>query len=141
MKKIVHSRLLCILIMVSMLVLGIYCENIRTDSSFSGSDGKIGTVSLQAADNLADIHIYRGKSPLRLIEEVVLSRQSGRAFAVTRISQCLIAALFMADAYLLFLSIQKSALCIAGYGNQYNRRTLDYIHHNDGKKSHNLFLS
>ncbi len=98
MKKIVHSRLLCILIMVSMLVLGIYCENIRTDSSFSGSDGKIGTVSL-------------------------------------------IAALFMADAYLLFLSIQNSALCIAGYGNQYNRRTLDYIHHNDGKKSHNLFLS
>lgn len=139
MRKIVHSRLLCIFIMVSMLVLGIYCEEIHSDSSFSCAAKTISTSSLQAADNLSDIHIYCETSPLRLIEELIFSRQTARAAAAVRFSQCLIAALFMVGAYLLSLSFQHSALCIAGYDNQYNRRTLDYIHHNDGKKSHNLY--
>lgn len=140
MKKTVHSRLLCILLMISMLVLGIYCEDVHTDSSFSCADTTTGTVSLQTADKLADINIYCPKSPLRLIEELVLSRQPGHALAVIRLGQCLIAALFLAGLYLLFLSIQNAALCTAGTDNQYSRRTLDYIHQNDGKKSHILHL-
>lgn len=139
MRKIVHSKVLCILILASVLALGIYCEDIHMDSSFSNAAVKTSTVSLQAMGTLADIHIYCEKSPLRLIEEFVLSRQSARAAVVIRFSQCLIAALFMDSAYLLSLSCQRSALCSAGYGNQYSCRTLDYIHHNDGKKSHMIF--
>lgn len=139
MRKIVHSRLLCILIMVSVLVLGTYCEDVHSDSSFSRAADTISTFSLQAANNLADIHIYCEKSPLRLIEEFIFSRQTAHDTAVIRFSQCLIAVLLMVGAYLLSLSFQYSALCIAGYDNQYSRRTLDYIHHHDGKKSHNLF--
>lgn len=140
MRKIVHSRLLCILLMISMFVLGIYCEEVHMNSSFSCADGKISTASLQAASSFADISIYCGKSSQRLIEEVVLSRQSGHVPVMTRLSQCLIAVLFMAGMYLLSLSFRNSVLCTDGYQNQYNRRTLEYIHHNDGKKSHILLI-
>lgn len=136
MKKIVHSRLLCILLMVSMLVLGIYCEDIHKDSSFFRVfDGPCAT-SLQAADRIADTHIYLGKNSLSLIEEFVLTRQSARTSNGLRISQFMLSALLIISAYLLSLSFRNSNLCTDGYRNQYNRRTLEYIHHNDGKKSH-----
>lgn len=125
--------------MVSVLILGIYCEDIHTDSSFSHTAGNVSTVYLCTAGNLADIHIYCGKGSQRLIEEFILSRQTARTAVVIRLSQCLITALLMTGAYLLSLFFQNAALCIAGYDNQYNRRTLDYIHHNDGKKSHIFF--
>lgn len=136
MRKIVHSRLLCILLMISMLVLGIYCEDIHNDSSFSrGFDGPY-AASLRTADHIADTHAYLEKSSLSLIEEFVLTRQSARTSAAFRISQCILFALLIISAYLLSLSFRNSNLCTDGYPNQYNRRTLEYIHHNDGKKSH-----
>ncbi len=138
MQKIVHSRLICILMMISVLVLGIYCENVYTDSSFSCAGIENSTVFLRSADSLADIHIYCEKSSLRLIQESVLTRQSARVSAM-RLSQCLITVLLLVSMYLLSLSFRNSALCIVGYDNQCNRRTLDYIHHNDGKKSRILF--
>lgn len=136
MRKNVHSRLLCILLMASMLVLGIYCEDIHNDSSFSRVFDEPYTASLQAADHIADTHVYLGKGSLSLIEEFVLTRQSARTSIVLRISQCTLAALLVISAYLLFLSFRNSNLRTDGYHNQYSRRTLEYIHHIDGKKSH-----
>ncbi|MDE5699803.1 MAG: hypothetical protein K2I96_20765 [Lachnospiraceae bacterium] len=136
MRKIVHSRLLCVLLMVSMLVLGIYCEDIHNDSSFSRVFDEPYAASLQAADHIADTHIYLGKGSLSLIEDFVPARQSARTSIALRISQCMIFALLIIGAYLLSLSFRNSNLCMDGYGNLYNRRTLEYIHHNDGKKSH-----
>lgn len=136
MKKTVHSRLLCILLMVSMLVLGIYCENIHNGSSFSRVFDGPYAASLQAADHIADTHIYLGKGSLSLIEEFVLTRQTARTSTALRISQCMLSALLIISAYLLSLSFRNFNLCTNGYRNQYNRRTLEYIHHNDGKKSH-----
>lgn len=136
MRKTVHSRLLCIFLMLSMLVLGIYCEDIHEDSSFFRASDNTYTASLQAADPIADTHIYHEKSSMRLIEEFVLARQSARSSTVLRISQYMVAFLLMTSVYLLSISIQNSDLCTDGYHNQYNRRTLEYMHHNDGKKSH-----
>ena len=129
MKKTVHSRLLCILIMVSMLVPGIY-------SSFSSVFDDSHTSFLQAADHIADTHIYHEESSLRLIETFVLTRQSARTSTILRISQYMILFLLMTSVYLLSISIQNSDLFTGGYRNQYSRRTLEYIHRNDGKKSH-----
>ncbi len=140
MRKTVHSSVICILLTLSMLVLGIYCADIHGDSSFSRASYETCTASLQAADNLADTHIYYAKNSMRLMEEFVLARQSARGCTVVRLSQCLLAALFMAGVYLLYLSFRNSALCVVGHDNQYGSRTLDYIHHIDGKKSHILFL-
>lgn len=137
MKKIVHSRLLCISLMISMLVLGIYCEDIHNDSSFLRVSDDISSASLQAADHLADTYIYCEKLSLNLIEEFVLTRQSVRTFTIMRMILCALTALYMISAYLLLLSFRNSERCADGFDNQYNRRTLEYIHHNDGKKSHN----
>lgn len=136
MKKTVYSRLLCILIMVSMLVPGIYCEDIHSDSSFSSVFDDSHTSFLQAADHIADTHIYHEESSLRLIETFVLTRQSARTSTILRISQYMILLLLMTSVYLLSISIQNSDLFTGGYRNQYSRRTLEYIHRNDGKKSH-----
>ncbi len=136
MKKSVHSRRICILLIASMLVLGIYCEDIHNNSSFSRVFGGSCTVSLQAAGYLADTHIYYEKSSLRLIEEFVLTRQSVRTSTALRINLYMLTALLLISAYLLSLSFRNSNLHTDGYHNQYNRRTLEYIHHHDGKKFH-----
>lgn len=63
---------------ISMLVLGIYCEDIHDDSSFSRVSDQYRAVSLQSADHLADTHAYYEKGAFRLIEEYVLTRQTVR---------------------------------------------------------------
>lgn len=136
MKRIVHSRLLCTILMLFMLVLGIYCEDIHTNSSFSHVFDPFNAVSMQAADHVADTHIFYEKSSMNLIQEYVLSRQSARPFAALRISLYLIFALLLVNTDLLSLSFKNSCLCTDAHKNQYCCRTLDYIHKNDGKKSH-----
>jgi len=118
-----------------MLVLGIYCEDIRNDSSFWYVSGEFCSVSLQSADHIADTHIYSEKSSFNLIEELILLRQSIRTFVGFRIYQCMLSALLMIIAYLSSFFFRNSDLCMNGSNNQYARRTLEYIHHNDGKKS------
>lgn len=136
MRKSVHSRFLCIFLMVSMLVLGIYCEDIHRDSSFSYVSGEFDSASLQSADHIADTQFYCEKGSLCPLGEFVYIRQSVRTLAGFRIHPYVFPALLMSCAYLLSLSFRHVNLRTDGYQNQYNRRTLEYIHHNDGKKSH-----
>lgn len=133
MKRMIHSRLLCILLTISMLVLGMCCDNldIRTDSSFLYA----GAASLQSADSVLDTHVYYEKSSLSLIEEFMFVRQSPRGTSNFRISQVLVAALLLIGTYLFTLSLRTSFLCTDADCNQYCHRTLEYIHHKDGKKA------
>ncbi len=136
MRKIVHSRLLCAIFILLMLVQGIYCEDIHADSSFSHVSDSFHAASLQAANHVADTHIFYEKSSMSLLSEFVLTRQSVRPFTVLRIGLCLSAALLLVSILLLYLSFKNSCLRTDAYKNQYSYRTLDYIHKNDGKKSH-----
>lgn len=121
-----------------MLVLGIYSEEIHINSSFWHVSDTFAAASLQAADHVADTHIFHDKSSINFVEEFVLMRQSARTSTVLRISQCMIYALLLLSVFLLYLSFKNSCLRTDAYQNQYNCRTLDYIHRNDGKKSHNF---
>ena len=136
MQKIVHSRLLCTLLILSMLVLGLYGGDLHADSSFSHVSDSFGTASLQAAGHMADTHIFYEKNSMSLIQEFVLSRQSVRPFTALLIGLFMSAALLLVSILLLYLSFINSCLCADAYKNQYSYRTLDYIHKNDGKKSH-----
>lgn len=138
MKKIVHSRFLCIALILSILVLGIYCEEIYINSSFLHVSDTFTAASLQAADHVADTHLFYDKNSINFMEEFVLMRQSAHASTVLRVSQCMICALLLLSIFLLYLSFKNFCLCTDAHQNQYNRRTLDYIHQNDGKKSHNV---
>lgn len=136
MKKRLRNKPLCILIMISILVLGIYCEDLHSDLSFSYAFGGFHSASLQSTDHISGAQVYCERDSFRLLEESVLIRQSIRTLAGVRIHPCILTALFLIYAYLLSLSVRIFHLCIEGYPNQYDRRTLEYIHHNDGKKSH-----
>lgn len=138
MKKIVHNKFLCIALILSILVLGIYCEEIHTNSSFLHVSDTFTAASLQGADHVADTHLFYDKNFINFMEEFVVMRQSARASTILRISQCLIYALLLLSVFLLYLSFKNFCLCTDAYQNQYNHRTLDYIHRNDGKKSHNV---
>ena len=137
MKKFVHSQFLCIALILSILVLGIYCEEIHTNSSFLHVSDTVPAASLQSADHVADTHIFYDKSSINFMEEFVLMRQSARTSTVLRISQCIIYALLLLSVFLFYLSFKNSCLYTDAHQNQYNCRTLNYIHRNDGKKSHN----
>ncbi len=135
MRKVVHSKFLCIILILSLLVLGISCEEICKDSSFSHVSDLSGS-TLQASSHVADTHIFYDKGSIRFIEEFVLMRQSACPSTVLRISQCIIYALLLLSVFLLYLFFKNSYLCTDTHQNQYNCRTLNYIHNNDGKKSH-----
>lgn len=135
MKRMVHSRLLCILLTILMLVLGMYCDDLRTDSSFLHACTASNSASLQATDSALDTHVYYEKSSLSLIENFMFVRQSSRSTTGLRISQLLVAALLLIGTYLITLSLRTSFLFTDANCNQYRQRTLEYIHHKDGKKA------
>lgn len=135
MKHTVHSRFFCILLTVSMLVLGIFCGEPHTNSSFSYASDKADTAVLQSVSSALDTHIFYEKNSLKLIENFLLSRPSVRTASGIKISQLLITALFFTATYLFLLSLRNSFLCTDASDNQYRQRTLNYIHQNDGKKS------
>ena len=135
MKRLVHNRLICILLTISMLVLGMYCDDIRTDSSFLYACPASSSASLQATDSVLDTHVYYEKSSLSLIENFMFVRQSSRGTTGLRISQLLVAALLLIGTYLITLSLRTSFLYTDATSNQYRQRTLEYIHHKDGKKA------
>lgn len=135
MKHMVHSRFFCILLTISMLILGVFCGESHTNSSFSRVSAASDTASLQSVGSVLDTHIYCEKNSLSFIEDFLLTRQSVRTTAGIRIGQLLITALFVIATYLILLSFRNSFLCTDAFDNQYCQRTLEYIHQNDGKKS------
>lgn len=135
MKTPVHSKLLCILLMVSMFALGIYCEDVHTNSFFSYAGGETGTASLRSVRSVSDTDSYCEKNSLGAIEHFVSVQHAARNLSVSRLSQLFVLALFLVGTYQVSFSFRNSFLHTDAYANQYRQRTLEYIHHNDGKKS------
>lgn len=135
MKKLVHSRLLCIIIMISMFVLGIYCEDIHTNSFFSYAGSEADTVSLRPVRNISDTDSYCEKNALNTLEHFISVQQTTRSLSVSRLGQLFILALFLIAAFQFSFLFRNSFLHTSAYANRYHQRTLEYIHHNDGKKA------
>lgn len=151
MKKQIHSRFVCIILMVSMFALGIYCEDIRTNSFFSyaqsdvsgdansdaGTSASSGTItaSLQPVRSVSDTDGYCEKNALNTLEQFIAVQQASRNLSISRLSQLFVLALFLVAACQFSLSFRNSFLHTDAYANRYHQRTLEYIHHNDGKKA------
>lgn len=135
MKKLLHSRLLCIILMISMFALGIYCEDIHTNSFFSYAGSETNTASLQPVRNVSDTDSYCEKNALSTLEHFISVQQAARSLSVFRLGQLFILALFFIAAFQFLLSFRNSFLHTSAYANRYHQRTLEYIHHNDGKKA------
>lgn len=134
MKQMVHSRFLCMITIISILVLGIYCEDIHTDSSFSYSE-EMGSAFLQPVRSVSDTDNYCERNSLSVIENFVIFQQSVRNLSFHRLCQLFTLVLLVIGTYQFLFSFRNSFLHTDAYANQYQHRTLEYIHHNDGKKA------
>lgn len=135
MRKIVHNKIFCILLLVSILMLGIYCEDIHTDSSFSYVSGEISSASLQPVHNVSNTDSYCEKNSLGSLETFISIQQSRCNPSVSKLGHLLILALLIVGTYRLSFSFRNSFLHTDAFTNRYQQRTLKYIHHIDGKKA------
>lgn len=132
MKSSIHTKFFCILLIVSMLALGMYCGEPLPSSPFScAADSH--TATLRVSDGVFNSHIYHEESKLTGLGEFTLARQNPRTVTVMRLNPLLVL-LSLTGAFGLTV-IFFTILSLQGFcRNQYRLRTLQYIHHKDGKK-------
>lgn len=132
-KRIQRYRLMCILITLLLLVMGMRVEEVHADSP--SAYPAFGTVSLQRVSGGREEVIYRDNSVLNQLENFTVLRSNERSSAGMRTAQGLAAFLVLITLLLKLLLQEKSVFLYAACENQYRRRTLEYIHHTDGKKA------
>lgn len=127
------QRLICLFISLILIFAVMHRDEIPVDSSFACSD--FGRVSLQKAGADRAVFIFRDDRTACQLENLNIFRSAGRSLAGLRPGQW--ATLFLIPILLLLKLLIRERflpLCQA-CENQYGRRTLDYIHHKDGKKA------
>jgi len=133
MKSLMHSKTVCILLAISMLLLGMYCgESLPSSSSLRATNAPASSI-LRAPDGQLNSHIYKEENKLTELGEFTLARQNPRTATVIRLNPLAImlfwtGALSLAAVFFTILSLRVSCR------NQYRLRTLQYIHRKDGKK-------
>lgn len=137
MRSRMHTKLFCIVLIISMLnlTLGMYCGEPLPASSFSYAANAQAAAVMCAPNGTFNSHIYHEENKLTGLGEFTLARQNPRTVTIMRLNP-LIVLLFLAGAsgviaiFFIILSLQGSCR------NQYRLRTLQYIHRKDGKKHH-----
>ena len=135
MKKTIHSRIVDILLLITLLVSGIFCTDTYKNPSFLHVSSEADAVSLQPLSSSLNTHFFYERNTLNLMENFVLTRQSSRTPISLKVFSLLLYTLLIVQTYQLLRSLRNSFLYADAYNNQYHQRTLLYIHQNDGKKS------
>jgi hypothetical protein len=137
-KMSICDRLLGLILILSMLAAGISYDMTCADFLFSvGSD----TASvLMKVSNELETRAYYDETSLEVIgnmtESVIIVWQTVRGnTSYSRVNYVLILSLLLIGIYLLAVYNHNSFLLTNACHNQYRQRTLEYIHHKDGKKS------
>ena len=133
MKSLRYSKTVCIILAISMLLLGMYCgDPLPASSSLCGENAPVSSI-LRASDGQLNSHIYKEENRLTGLGEFTLARQTPRTVTIMRLNP-LWMMLFFTGAFGL-IAIFFTILFLQGScKNQYRLRTLQYIHHKDGKK-------
>lgn len=127
------QRLMCLFIIFILIFAGMHRDEIPVDSSLAYPD--FGTVSLQKVSGGQAAVLFRDNRSAGQLENFNVFRSAYRSLAGMRPGHW--ATLFLIPALLLLnLLIRERLLSLCeACENQYGRRTLDYIHHKDGKKA------
>lgn len=133
MKSLRYSKTVCIILAISMLLLGMYCgEALPSSSSLYTTDIHTSSI-LRASDGQLNSHIYKEENRLTGLGEFTLARQTPRTVTIMRLNPLLMMLLFTGAFGLIaifFTILSLGSSC----RNQYRLRTLQYIHRKDGKK-------
>lgn len=127
------QRLICLLVSLILIFAVMHREELPVDSSFACAD--FGRASLQKVSADRTVFIFRDNRTACQLENFNVFRSSGRSLAGMRPGQW--ATLFLIPILLLLklLIRERHQSFLQACENQYGRRTLDYIHHKDGKKA------
>jgi hypothetical protein len=119
-----------------MLMVGMCCDNVGADSYFSCAANDIHASVLTKVTSELETRAYIEKSSTELLESTVAAKQVVRTvLGSSRINHVIIISLLLISIYLLSLYFSTSFLLKSACLNQYGQRTLEYIHHKDGKKA------
>lgn len=132
-KRILRYRLVCLLITLFMLGMGVHVDEVRMDSPLECMPQ--GNISFQRVNSVQEAVLYRENSAFSQLENLIVLRSSTRLTAGTRLVQWLLLCLLPVIHLLKYYHRDKSIFLYITCDNQYRRRTLEYIHHKDGKKA------
>lgn len=135
MRRMPYSRLCCLFIILTMLLVGIHGGSTVTDSSFACGSGVSSSVSIQKIDSEPFASAILEKKVLEQSQELAFERQTVRPFSGVRGGQWLLTLLFAAAAFSVSVFIGISFIRSDACRNQCRLRILEYIHHKDGKKA------
>ena len=143
MKSRIHTKLFCIVLLISLLNLsmfnvsmftsGLHCGEPLPSSSFSCAAETRAAAVMHASDGVFNSHIYHEENRLTGLGEFTLARQTPRTVTVMRLNPLSIM-LFLTGAFTLFAIFFTIFSLQGSRQNQCRLRTLQYIHRKDGKK-------
>lgn len=131
--KAAGRRFVCLFLILFMVLAGMRTEYVSADS-FSASPIS-GTVGIQKVNPAGDIVLYRSTKLMEPAEACSIEEPLRRSVHNFRIAQCMISALVLTALFGQFVSAGVFFLPQKACDNLYGQRTLNYIHHMDGKKA------
>jgi hypothetical protein len=138
MKKSICDRVLGLILILAMLIVGIGYGKACASSLFSvnQSDASV----LMKITNELETRAYLEKTSSEVLESILGStdivRQAVRGVTgFSKVSYALMLSLLLIGICLLSIYNCNSSFLTNACHNQYRQRTLEYIHHKDGKKS------
>ena len=132
-RSVCGQRLLCLFLILFMILAGMRTEVIQADSFSSSLVCQ--TAAIQQVRGAKDIVLYRSTNLLEMAEKCSITEPVRRTAQNMRIGQWFLTAIILAALLGQQLPADRSVLPRGVCENQYRRRTLDYIHHMDGKKA------
>lgn len=132
-RSVCGQRLLCLCLILFMILAGMRTEVIQADSFSSSLVCQ--TAAIQQVSGAKDIVLYRSTSLLEMAEKCSITEPVRRTAQNMRIGQWFLTAIILAALLGQQLPADRSVLPKGVCENQYRRRTLEYIHHMDGKKA------
>lgn len=133
MKSLMHTKTVCIILAISILLLGMHCGEPLPNSSFLYATNAPTASILRASDGQLNSHIYKEENRLTGLGEFTLARQTPRTVTIMRLNPLLMM-LFLNGAFGLIAIFFTILFLQSSCKNQYRLRTLQYIHRKDGKK-------
>lgn len=127
-----HRRM-CLLILFILMITGVRMEEAHADACFVPS--VFGTASIQRVGAGQTDVLYSDNRALSRLDHFNAYRVGGRSQTGMRPGQWVTVFLIPAAMFLKLLTREVFLPLCEACDNQYGRRTLNFIHHKDGKKA------
>lgn len=132
-KRRTAQKRMCLFVIFILIFMGLRVEEASAESCFACPE--FGRVSFQRACGEQTSVLYRDPRTFSQLENISAIRFFGRSLTGFRLGSWMTLLPVPAALFLNLSAHERFLPFSAACENQYRRRTLDYIHHKDGKKA------